>query len=210
MVATIPASVVFRNTTMRSGVAGTVWNGEVGIAGGSALRWNWAPLRSLLGLGFAADWKAAGPDTDLGGQALAGFSTTRFDHVSGSAPARLLEAIQPTLPFTCDLNGQVEMEKVVLRGSGKMMQGRMVSDPGSCQPKSGGVATAVPSLLLTAEKTGNSTRIRVAPSAQRLKTLIDVTMAEDGAMTITVTPEGASMLPFLGAPPAGAKVQAAL
>src|SRR6188768_1851677 len=57
MIATIPASAVFKNYAWRTGISGTIWNGEVGIAGGSTARWNWAPLRSLLSLGFAADWR---------------------------------------------------------------------------------------------------------------------------------------------------------
>ena len=47
LIATLPASVVFPNHPWRSGVAGTVWNGEVGVAGGTAVSWHWAPLRSL-------------------------------------------------------------------------------------------------------------------------------------------------------------------
>ena len=87
MIATMPASVVVKNRPWRTGVAGTVWNGEVGVAGGSKFEWHWAPLRSLTSLGFAADWTATGPDTDMGGRALAGLSSTILDKVSGSSHA---------------------------------------------------------------------------------------------------------------------------
>ena len=89
MIATIPASAVFKNYPWRSGISGTIWNGEVGIAGGSIARWQFAPLRSLVSLGYAADWRVTGPDTDLGGRALAGFGGMTLDKVSGSATASL-------------------------------------------------------------------------------------------------------------------------
>lgn len=201
----MPASVAFRNEAWRTGVAGTIWNGEVGVAGGSSVRWDWSPLRSLTSLGFAADWKATGPDTDLGGRVLKGFGGTVLDKVSGSADASLLQAIQPDLPFACDLTMQVQVERLAI-GSGQMMQGRVATDPGSCRPKGGGAATPLPPLLLTADKIGAESRIRVAPMTQRRRTLVEATLSESGALELRVTPEGATMLPFLGAPP-GARIQ---
>lgn len=199
LIATIPASLVFKNRPWRNGVAGTVWNGEVGLTGGNAVRWRWAPLRSLTSLGLAADWRMTGPDTDLGGRALAGFSGLTLDKVSGSGNASLLGAIQQNLPFTCDFSEQIEMEKMVVGGGSRMLQGQVVSDPGSCRPRDAGAATALPSLILIAEKIGTETRIRVAPAAQRRKILINATLQEDGALDVGVTPEGAEMMPFLGA-----------
>jgi hypothetical protein len=201
LIATLPASLVFKNRPWRTGVAGTVWNGEVGVAGGIAVRWHWAPLRSLTSLGFAADWNATGPDTDLGGRALAGLSSVTFDKVSGSGNASLLQAIQPNLPFSCDFAEQIEMEKIVVGGSAQMLQGRVASDAGSCRPKGAGAASAVPPLLLVAEKIGRETRIRVTPAAQRLKLLVSATLQEDGAVKVTVTRDGADALPFLGVRP---------
>lgn len=202
----MPASLAFKNRPWRTGVAGTVWNGEVGIAGGTAIRWQWAPLRSLTSLAYAADWKATGPDTELGGRALIGLSSVTLDKVSGSATAALLEVLQPNLPFVCDMAEQIEMEKIVSGGSGQLLQGRVVTDAGSCRARAGGPATAVPSLVLTAEKTGTETRIRLAPATQRLKLLVSATLQEDGAIDIAVTRDGAEMLPFLGVP-AGARLQ---
>lgn len=203
---TIPASVAFHGVPWRTGVAGTVWNGEVGVAGGTVVRWHWAPLRSLTSLGFAADWKATGPDTDLGGQVLKGFSSTRFDAVSGSADMSLLQVIQPNLPFDCTLTAQVEMQRIVSGGSGQMMQGQVVTDPGSCRARGAGAPTALPSLVWNAEKVGKETRITLAPAAQRRKLLITATLAEDGTVDMTVTPDGAEALPFLGARP-GMRIQ---
>jgi hypothetical protein len=205
MVATTPAGVAFSNRPWRTGIAGTVWNGEVGVAGGSKFEWRWAPLRSLTSLAFAADWKATGPDTDLGGRGLVRFGRTVLDSVSGSAHASLLDALQPNLPFTCDLVMQTEFPRIAIGGSGQMIDGKLTTDAGTCTPKAGGAAVPVPALLLTAEKIGTTTRIRIAPATQRLQTLVDAKLSEDGALTVRLTADGARLLPFIGMP-AGASI----
>jgi hypothetical protein len=203
MLATMPASVIFKSRPWRTGVAGTVWNGEVGVAGGSKFEWRMAPLRSLTSLAFAADWKASGPDTDMGGQMLRHLGgRTVLDHVSGAADASLLQALQPNLPFTCDLVMQVEMARIAIGGGEQMLDGTVTTDPGTCSPRGGGPATAVPALIFTAEHVGNTTRLRIAPMTQRRKILVDATLAEDGAIDIGLTADGAAMLPFLGLPAA--------
>lgn len=207
MLVTMPASVVVNNRPWRTGVAGTVWNGEVGVAGGSKLEWHMAPLRSLVSLGFAADWKATGPDTDLGGQGLVHLGgRTVLDKVSGSADASLLQAIQPNLPFTCDLTMQVQMDKIAIGGGTQLLDGNLTTDAGSCRPKGVGAASAVPPLILTAEHVGNRTLIRLAPMTQRRRVLLDATLSEDGAIDLGLTPEGAGVLPFVGLP-GGTRIQ---
>jgi hypothetical protein len=201
MIVTVPASVVLKNRPWRTGVAGTVWNGEVGVAGGAKFEWHMAPLRSLTSLAFAADWKATGPNTDLGGQMLVHpGGRVVLDHVSGAADGTLLQALQPNLPFTCDLVMQVEMDRIAVGSGDRMLIGNATSDPGSCRPKKAGAASALPALVLTAEHVGNRTTIRIAPMAQRRQVLVNAELSEDGTTDLSVTPEGAAMMPFLGVP----------
>ena len=207
MLVTLPASVIVKNRPWRTGVAGTVWHGEVGVAGGSKLEWHMAPLRSLVSLGFAADWKATGPNTDLGGQMLVHLGgRTVLDKVSGSADASLLQAIQPNLPFTCDLTMQVQMDKIAIGGGTQLLHGNLTTDAGSCRPKGAGAASALPPLILTAEHVGNRTLLRLAPMTQRRRVLLDATLSEDGAIDLGLTPDGAAVLPFVGLP-GGARIQ---
>lgn len=208
MLATAPASLLVRNAPWRTGVAGTIWSGQVGLAGGSTLEWQLAPLRSLTSLGFAADWKARGPDTDLGGQALVHLGgRTVLEHVSGSADASLLQAIQPDLPFTCQMVMQVEMAKIAVRGGSQMLDGKVTTDPGSCRPKApGGAPTAVPALLLAAEHIGRRTTIRLTPATQRRQVLLDAVLGEDGTLDLGLSKDGAAALPFVGLP-GGARIQ---
>lgn len=206
IVATLPASLIVGNSDWRSGVGGTVWNGEVGIAGGSRLEWHFAPLRSLTSLGLAVDWRATGPDTDLGGQALMRPGGVRLDRVAGSADASLLAALQPNLPFACDMPWQVDIPVLSTIAGSAMAQGRVAIDPGSCVTRPGNVATPTPAMLLTAEHIGQQSRIRLVPDGQRRRTLMDATINEDGTLRFTMTGDGAAMLPFTGLP-GGASVQ---
>lgn len=206
IVATLPASLIAGNSDWRSGVGGTVWNGEVGIAGGSRVEWHFAPLRSLTSLGFAVDWTATGADTDLGGQALVRPGGIRLDRVSGSADASLLAALQPNLPFACDSTWQVDLPVLSTIAGSAMADGRIAIDPGSCVTRPGNVATPTPAMLLTAEHIGTQTRVRLVPANQRRKTLMDATIEEDGSLRFALTGDGAATLPFAGIP-AGASVQ---
>lgn len=206
MVWTLPASVVISDKPWRTGVAGSIWNGEVGVAGGSVLAWRWAPLRSLVSVGFATDWTAKGTNTDLGGRALIRPGRIVVDALTGSADASILQAIQPDLPFSCSMTMQAEFPRAVLGGVGQMVEGQLLTEPGSCQPKQGGTATAVPALILTAEHIGTESRLRLAPAAQRRATLMTITLEENGTVEITMTPEGARILPFVGMPP-GASIK---
>lgn len=203
MIATIPASAVIGSGAWRTGVGGTVWNGEVGLAGGSRLEWRWAPLRSLVNLAFAADWRAEGSDTNLGGRALIGPRTTTIDALSGSADGTLLQAVAPDLPFTCDMRMQLDVPKARIGGSSQMVQGRMLSELGTCTPKPRGAPTTVPPLILSAEHIGAQSRITLAPTTQRRQTLLTMVLGEDGSVEATLTPEGAKVLPFVGLPPGG-------
>lgn len=210
MLVTMPASVVIKNRPWRTGVAGTVWNGEVGVAGGSKIEWQMAPLRSLTSLAFAADWKASGPNTDLGGRVVAHLGgRVVLDHVSGTADGTLLRALQPNLPFTCNIVMQIEMERVAIGGGTQAIDGKVTSEPGSCRPKGAGAATALPALLMAAEHVGPRSAIRIAPMAQQRRTLVDMTLAEDGTLDLGVTRDGGTMMPFLGLP-GGSRIQGAM
>jgi hypothetical protein len=214
LLVTLPASVVLKNRPWRSGIAGTVWNGEVGVAGGAKAEWHMAPLRSLTSLAYAADWKASGPDTDLGGQLIAHPGGRMvLDHVSGSADAGLLRTVLPDLPFTCETVMQVEMKRIALGGGARMLDGNIATDPGNCQAKGTGVgagaAVAVPALFINAEHLGDRTTITIAPFNQRRKLLMTMVLAEDGGTDISMTPDGATVLPFVGMP-GGARIQVAM
>lgn len=206
LIATMPASVLVSRGPWRTGAGGTVWNGEVGLAGGSKLEWEWAPLRSLVNLAFAADWRVTGGGNTLGGRVLVGPSTTTVDSMTGTADAGLLQAIQPDLPFTCELGMQADFPRVRIGGTAQMIAGNLTTDAGQCTAK-GASATpiAVPPLVLIAEHLGAESRLRLVPATQRRRTLMTIVLTEAGAVTVGMTAEGAAALPFVGMP-AGATI----
>jgi hypothetical protein len=200
MLATMPASVFIKNRPWRTGVAGTIWSGEVGVAGGSIVRWTFAPLRSLTSLGFAVDWRASGENTDLGGQALLRPGGVRLDNVSGTADGALLSALLPGTGFACDLTMQAEFPHLSFGPGHGRVEGQATIDPGACRKTPDGAPVPTPAMILTAEPLGTESRIRLAPIGQRRRTLIDATVAEDGGYKVTLTPDGAASLPFTGLP----------
>lgn len=206
MAVTIPASTVFKNRPWRTGIAGTVWNGQVGIAGASTASWQWAPLRSIANLGYAADFQVESNAGTMTGAMVAGFGGARFDNVHGMADAGLLQALLPALPFGCDMPMQVDFDHLALGGADRAIAGHILTQPGSCRPFNNATATAVPALRVTAAPEGDTTRIRIVRAEQRTHILVDAVLANDGALSLTVTEEGAAVLPFLGIP-AGARIE---
>ena len=82
-----------------------------------------------------------------------------------------------------------------------LVEGQATIDPGSCTKSPGGSPVPTPAMILTAEHVGTESRIRLAPMGQRRNTLIDATVGEDGGYKMTLTPEGAALLPFTELPP---------
>lgn len=210
MVATLPAALLVDEASWRTGVSGTLWNGQVGIQGGTSVEWHWAPLRSLTSLGFAVDWHATGPDTDLAGRALVRSGRTVIDKATGSATTALLEAAWPDLPFTCTLPMQVSIDRLALGGGDQAMEGKALTSSGSCAAAATpGAPVPVAPLSITADRVGGLSTLRVTPADQRRRTLIEAKLPESGPLSVTMTPDGAAALPFMGIP-GGATVETEL
>lgn len=208
--ATIPAGLI---APKADGVAvgGTIWRGEAALAGGNRIAWSWAPLRSLAQLGFAIDWRATGPATDLAGRALLKPGRVLLRQVKGDADGALLRLVAPDLPFACAMKMTLDLPRVALGGSAQGFSGEVRSDPGVCRDSgSGGPATPVPALRMTAGRMADgSTLATIAPRVGRRIRLVKITLGKEGRLAIGVTPEGASMLPFL-APAGGMTIEADL
>ena len=55
-------------------------------------------------------------------------------------------------------------------------------------------------MLLIAEKVGGESRMRLVPATQRLRTYMTLVLDENGTLDVTMTPDGAAALPFVGLP----------
>lgn len=206
LAATIPAALI---APVAAG--GTIWNGEAALPGDNRVRWTWAPLRSLVQLGFAADWHATGPATDLKGQALLKPGRVILTRAKGDADGSLLAALAPDLPFTCDLTMRVDLPRVALGAGRQELSGELRSDPGLCRARDGGsIATPVPALIATAASMpGGEAQAIVAPLGQRRNRLVKIGFGKEGRVVVGITPAGAAKLPFLS-PTGGMTIETGL
>ncbi|WCT72873.1 hypothetical protein PQ455_14695 [Sphingomonas naphthae] len=182
-------------------IGGTVWRGHATLIDGSRAEWRWAPLRSLTGLGFAADWTIAGSGNDLAGVAVIGMNTTTIEAASGTASGAVLAAALPYLHFTCAMPLQVNIKRIRIGGGSQGAEGEVNAGSGLCAPRGGGAATLTPSMVLSLTRVGSDSRILLVPAGQRRRTLAEGSLSEDGKLQLRVTPEGSQVLPF--AAPAG-------
>lgn len=203
LLATMPARIV----VPLPGATGTVWHGSAPIDGGSRAEWRWAPLRSLFGLGFAADLTVTGPQTDLTGRALLRPGRVLIEDLRGSADGGLLSAVARPA-FACAVRMQLDLKRVAIGGGKQGADGRIRSEPGNCQPF-GGTAVAVPALTLDVEQTPGLAVVNLAPAGERRSPFLVGGLGEDGKLRLIVTAEGATALPFL-APPGGMKIETEL
>lgn len=197
---TIPAEFALPAYPGVVSTSGTLWRGEAVLANGDRLAWRWAPLRSLVGFGFATDWTATGPETDLAGRALVRPGGLLIDQASGTATGSLLAAALPDLPFLCAMRMRVDLARLKTGGATQPLLGEIQTEPGSCTPKAGGTASFVPALAFSATRAGDGSELLLVPAGQRRRTLADGAIDAKGRVNLRVTPEGAALLPFASTP----------
>lgn len=201
MVATLPAGVLVKPAPWRLGVAGTLWNGEVAVRGGTRLSWQWAPLRSLTSLGLAVDWQAVGRDTQMGGRALIRGGRVVIDSASGTASTALLEAAWPGLGFHCDLPMRVDVDRVAMGGGDQALSGKGVTRAGQCaSAATPGAQVPVAPLAIVAKPVGDGSMLTITPVDQPNQPYLQAKLPAKGPLSITMTPAGATALPFMGIP----------
>lgn len=203
LIATLPAALV----VPLAGAGGTIWSGAAPI-GASTVNWRWSPLRSLTGLGFAVDFGLSGGVNTLVGTALLRPGRVMFSDVRGTADGALLAPLLQT-PFACNLPMTADLRRIVIGGGTRMAEGRIDTQPGSCQGPSGAAPVAVPPLRFDAIDDGDLTRLTLAPTGQPQPAYLLGTLNPDGRISLSVTAEGAAALPFLS-PPGGMTIESDL
>lgn len=206
---TIPAALVVPRSIAVSDASGTPWRGSAMLADGGTLGWRWAPLRSLLGLGFAADWNVEGPGSMLAGRALLHPHSVVIDETGGDAAGSLLSLALPDLPFACATPLRVALDEVAIGGGDQALRGEIRAGAGACAPRTGGTATLVPPLVASFGGLGRDSEIMLAPTGARRELLAHGTLARDGRLRLEVTRAGAAMLPF-ASPPRGMTIDTTL
>ena len=173
---------------------GTVWRGETAIEPGFALGWNVHPWRSVAALGPAGAITVRGPGTSISGNARMREGRLVLEQAEGVGSLRLVSALAPSLPFTCDGEMTLNVTDLAI-GGGTTGQGRLRSGPGNCAGAGLVAATSGLDGVLTSDPDGTSLALGSAAKGELLR----ARLAEDMALTLTVTPAGASVLPGLTA-----------
>jgi hypothetical protein len=197
LVATLPAHFVV-DWGPRWQMSGTVWSGESVLDGAYRLTWRQAPLRSLAAFAFAADVRIDGAGTDIAGSLITRGKRLRFDGLSGRGDGALLAALDPSLPFHCDVNLEVDLPRLILDGAQSSAVGDVRAGSGSCVAPGATTSVVVAPLLASIRTNPDGTTIgQLAPVGQARFHLAEGSIA-NGRLTVALTPAGQSAFPFIG------------
>lgn len=192
--ATLPARFVV-DWGPRWQMAGTLWSGEAVLDGTYRLNWRWAPLRSLAAFAFAADVRLDGDRTDIAGSVIARGRRLRFDGLSGRGDGALLAALDPALPFWCDVGLEVDLPRLIIDGTHSSAMGEVRTTSGRCT----GTNAPIPPLIATIRTGPDDVTVgTIAPVGQGRLHLVEGSIA-DGRLIVAPTQAGQAALPFIGA-----------
>lgn len=195
LVALLPAEVIVPDD--RDAV-GTVWNGETALPGGFAAGWTTRPLMSVARFGLVERVSVTGPQTALEGEATLRPGTFSIRDMEGVASGRLISALAPSLPFTCDIDLRVAVGALALKGR-PAGEGSVRSSPGSCLNSGAGTPAPLPALTGTFGADGEATTLVLTRDGSA-DPLARARVTRAGALTLLVEPAGVGLLPGAVAP----------
>lgn len=173
---------------------GTVWKGETALEPGFAMSWSLNPARSVASLAPSGAVRLRGPDTALVADVSWRSNAAALHRAEGVVSLRLANALAPALPFACD--GEATFRAVNLAiGGGGDGTGLLRTGPAVCQ--GGGVTTVTPPMVgeASSDPEGSTLVLRAAQSGE----LARARRAREGAISVTVNPAGAAVLPGVAA-----------
>ncbi|MES2861621.1 MAG: hypothetical protein V4701_09115 [Pseudomonadota bacterium] len=176
---------------------GTVWDGQMALDGGFTAGWSLRPLDTIARFGLAQDVRVMGPATALDGKAMLRPGRVLVTGLDGVASARLLSAVAPGLPFTCDADLRVAIAELALKGR-PAGSGEVRGLPGDCTPTGGGAPTPLPALTGTLTSEPDATVLTLARADTRAAVLT-ARVSPAGAVNLTVEPGGVGVFPGVNA-----------
>ncbi len=217
LIATAPASFATRFVTLPPAVvvlSGTIWNGEALLRGGVRAGWSVRKLASLASFHLALEWTVEGTDTRLAGSAAlrpggGGAPSAGLSDVTGAAGWDLVRALAPDAPIACDLSVRIDLPALGFDGAAFAGGGVMRSGPGRCAPtaESGGTPVELPPLTAPIDADEGDLRIQATPTATPDIGLGAARLTPAGALTLTIEPAGARLIPGM---PAGGATEIAM
>jgi len=135
-----------------------------------------------------------GPDTAIEGEALWRANALVLRQAEGVGSLRLINAMAPGLPFACDGEMTLSATDLAISG-GRTGQGRLRTGPANCA--GAGLITAPPPMTgdLASDAEGSSLSLKGPDSSELLR----ARLGRDKALSLTITPAGAAVLPGMAA-----------
>ena len=169
---------------------GTVWKGETALEPGFAVGWSLNPVQTVASIAPSGDVKVRGPETALAADVSWRSNAVVLRRADGVASLRLANALAPALPFACDGEATIRAADLAV-GGGRAGTGLLRAGAANCQ--GAGLSTATPPLVGDArsDAEGSTMTLRAVQSGE----LARARVAKGGAVSVTVTPIGATLLP---------------
>ena len=179
-----------------SRLSGTVWQGRMQIDGGHEVTGTALPGASLWKFGLAADWRLAGPGTDLAGRVVMYPGGVDLGPLSGVASWPVIAAAMPGLPFSC--TGQARFAAVDLQISGPDRTGAgTVTAPASACTRLDGQTEPVPVPALHAKISTENDAVQVllTPQDGARVALLTARLTTADRVVVTIHRDGAKLVP---------------
>lgn len=190
LIVTLPARIVVETFGARldaSSIAGTIWEGELGLRGGHSLAWTLHPLDSLLHLGASVSWQLEGRGTSVSGKSYAWPQNLRASDVQGVIAWPAVRALVPALRFDCDLAARLDLQDLQLGRGTQSVTGEMRSGAGTCKDLGQPDAPSLQIPALQASAGRSAADIVLAEVADPTRLWAELTLLPDRRLSVTLT-----------------------
>ena len=177
-------------------LSGTIWQGRMLVDGGHEATWTLRAADSLWALGLAADWRVAGPGTDLAGSVVLRRDGIDLGPLSGVAAWPLVAAAMPGLPISC--TGQARFAAVNLQVDKdlRLGSGTVTTDAGDCTRRDG-ASDLVPTPALHAQIStlDGAIEVLITPQDGPRVALVTARLTAEDRVVVTIHSAGAELVP---------------
>ncbi len=166
------------------------------IDGGHELTWTLRSLQSLWALGLAADWRLAGPGTDLSGDVILRREGLNLGPFSGAVGWPLVAAVMPNLPISC--TGQARFAAVALdvEGALRSASGTVTTAASECsRDEAGAEAVPAPALHAQISAQDDAVIVLVTPQDGPRVPLVTAKLTAADRLVLTIHRAGAELVP---------------
>ena len=177
-------------------LSGTVWQGRMQIDGGHEVTWTLRAADSLWAFGLAADWRIAGPGTDLGGNVILRRSGIDLGPLAGVVSWPLVAAAMPGLPISCTGQAQFAAVEVHVDDAARTGSGTVTTQAGDCA-RLDGSSEVVPTPALHAQiaTVEGAIEVLITPQDGPRVALVTARLTAEDRVVVTIHRAGAELVP---------------